>query len=273
MKKYGFKVIELPLIEETLEIDIDKMRYLFSKNKPTYVCVNVVSNVTGYVLPVKEIFVEAHKYNAITIADAAQALGAIQFDIEDIEADITVFAGHKSLYGPFGIGGIIIKNNILLKEVIVGGTGSDSLNLNMPTSYPEKLESSSKNITAIAGLSVALDEIDINETYEKEKELTEYLVCELKKIEEVQLYIPYDFNKHIGIVSFNIEGFNSSDVGMILDEDFNIAVRTGYHCAPYIHKYLDDEKYLGTVRIGIGKFNTKDEIDRLIDSINEIILD
>ena len=75
----------------------------------------------------------------------------------------------------------------------------------------------------------------------------------------------------VGIISFIVTGFNSEDIGMILDEDFDIAVRTGYHCAPYIHKYLNDRLSLGTVRIGLGQFSTKEEIDKLADAIIDIV--
>lgn len=76
--------------------------------------------------------------------------------------------------------------------------------------------------------------------------------------------------KDVGIVSFTLDDMNSEDVGIILDEDFNIAVRTGYHCAPYIHKYLRDERFLGTIRVGLSQFTTKSDIDQLIDALEEI---
>ena len=84
------------------------------------------------------------------------------------------------------------------------------------------------------------------------------------------MFLPADLEKHIGIVSFTFDNMNSEDVGMILDEDFNIAVRTGYHCAPYIHKYLCDEGTLGTIRIGLGQFSTKMDIDQLITALEEM---
>ena len=92
----------------------------------------------------------------------------------------------------------------------------------------------------------------------------------LKTISGVEVYAPSEENKHIGVISFNVEGYNAEDIGMILDEDYDIAVRTGYHCAPYIHKYLNDEKYLGTVRVGISRFTTKKDIDLLVNAIREV---
>ena len=162
-------------------------------------------------------------------------------------------------------------NGIELREVIVGGTGSDSLNLYMPENSPEKYESSSQNIVAIAGLNAALDLLDKNGVhYKKEKELTDYLVDNLSNVEGVKLYIPSDREKHVSIVSFNVDGYKADDVGNILDEEFNIEVRTGYHCAPFIHKHLNDIDSLGTVRVGIGIFNSKEDIDKLVECITEI---
>lgn len=272
-KRYGFKLIELPLQSESLEIDLDKTKYMFSKNNPSCVCVTALSNVTGYILPAKDIFKEAKKYQAITVLDAAQAMGLIPINFRELETDFVAFAGHKTIYGPFGIGGIIMNKNTALDEVIVGGTGSDSLNLDMPQSYPSKLESASKNIIAVAGLNAALDEIDIDKSFKYEKELTNYLIDKLDKVPKIKLYLPQDRSKHISIVSFIVNGILSENIGIILDEDFNIAVRTGYHCAPYIHKYLKDKSLLGTVRVSLGRYNNKTDIDEFIKAVSDIIAD
>lgn len=260
---------ELPL-KENLEIDIEKVRYQFMKNKPRCVCCTHVSNVTGYILPVKEIFEEAKEYGAITIMDASQSLGVIDIDVKTYKADFIAFAGHKTLYGPFGAAGFIDNSAVSLESFIVGGTGSESLNLDMPKQVPEKYEPASKNIVAIAGLNEALTVLDRCNNYQKEKSLSRYAIEKLAKMKNVILYVPENKEQHIGVISFNVKGYKSDDIGTILNEDFDIAVRTGYHCAPYIHKYLDDEKYLGTVRVGLGQYNTKTDIDQLVDAISEL---
>lgn len=267
-KKRGVVVREMPLKEGTLEIDIEKLQYMFLKENPRCVCCVHVSNVTGYILPISDIFDMAKKYKAITILDTAQSLGII--DISDKwQVDFLAFAGHKTLYGPLGIGGFVDYGKYALAEYLVGGTGSDSLNLEMPQNAPGKYEVSSANIVAIKGLDAALDEISLNDGYAHEKELLDYLVIRLKEINGIKLYLP-PRNKHIGMVSFSIEGYKSEDIGMILDEDYDIAVRTGYHCAPLIHKWLKDVESLGTVRVGIGKFNSKEDIDALCNALKEL---
>lgn len=267
---YDLNICLMPMNAESLEIDIEKLKYDFSKNKPFAVFCTHVSNVTGYILPVKEVFAEAKKHNAITVLDSAQSLGLIQIDSKQMNTDIIAFAGHKTLYGPFGIGGFINLTGVRLKEFITGGTGSDSLNLNMPEGNEAKYEASSSNIVAIAGLNAALKNLDVQANYKIEQNLTAYLIAQLKKIKAVHMYLPEDPEKHVGIVSFTYEGISSEDIGTILDEDFDIAVRTGFHCAPYIHDYLKDKDSLGTVRVGLSQFNNRQDIDLLIHALKDI---
>ena len=128
-----------------------------------------MSNVTGYVLPIEEIFREGKKYRSINVLDTAQSLGLIELDIrKQRDIDILAFAGHKSLYGPFGIGGFVNVSGVPLNEYIVGGTGSNSLNLDMPTGEETKFESASSNVVSVAGLKAALDTLDIKKVFQHE---------------------------------------------------------------------------------------------------------
>lgn len=187
-----------------------------------------------------------------------------------LNADILCFAGHKTLMGPFGIGGFLIKHGITLKKVLTGGTGSASLTLDMPEEAPERYEASSTNVVAIAGLNASLKGLDIDKHRETVRELTEYLLKALSNVPSVNLMGAFDTDKTLGIISFVVEGYQSDEVGTILDDEYDIAVRTGYHCAPYIHDYLGDKPYHGTIRIGIGQFNTKEDIDALIKALESL---
>lgn len=267
----GIKIKLLPVNQDTLEIDVEKIKYEFSQDKPKAVFCTHVSNVTGYILPIHDIFGEAKKFDAITVLDSAQSLGLVNVNAQELNADIVAFAGHKTLYGPFGIGGFINVNNISLEPSIYGGTGSDSLNLQMPDDKELGFEPSSMNVVAVNGLNVALSELNQSKLLDKEQKLTNYLIDELKKIPEIKLYLPSDLTQHVGIVSFTINGMVSEDVGTILDEDFDIAVRTGYHCAPWIHEILKDKKSLGTVRVGLGQFTSKEDIDELVQALFEFV--
>ena len=265
----GASVKMLPLTKD-LQIDLEKAKYQFSINSPSVVILNALSNVTGYILPVAEIFLMAKEYGAITVLDAAQAAGLIDLDMPALNADVLCFAGHKTLMGPFGIGGFLIKHGITLKKVLTGGTGSASLTLDMPEEAPGRYEASSTNVVAIAGLNASLKGLDINKHRKNLRELTEYLLEALNSIPSVNLMGTFDTDKTLGIVSFVVEGYQSDEVGIILDDEYDIAVRTGYHCAPYIHDYLGDKPYHGTIRIGIGQFNTKEDIDALISAIKSL---
>lgn len=265
----GASVEMLPLTED-LQINLEKVKYLFNITPPSALILNALSNVTGYILPVAELFLMAKKFGATTVLDAAQAVGLIGLDMPKLNADILCFAGHKTLMGPFGAGGFLIKHGIALKKVLTGGTGSTSLDLNMPETAPGRYEASSVNVVAIAGLNASLQELDIDAHRETVRELTEYLLKALHEISSVNIIGAFDTDKTLGIVSFVVDGYKSDEVGIILDDEYDIAVRTGYHCAPYIHEYLGDIPYNGTIRVSIGQFNTKKDIDALVSAIESL---
>ena len=311
-QQYGFQIEELAITPETLQLDMEKIKYQFGKRPPNVVIMSQVSNVTGYIVPWEEIAREAQKYEPIVIMDGSQGFGLVPVQLKNTPVDFYIFAGHKTLYGPLGVGGYINNRGKHLKHLLAGGTGSDSLNLEM-SEDTAGYEPGSHNIVAIAGLLEATREILEKETSVKEEllqeelaekrqqqeelwqkkfqqdlrreqELRQYLEEKLSKIPGVILYLgkceqekesivkERAVEERTGIVPINIEGYKAADVGMVLDEDYNIAVRTGYHCAPLIHKYLKDEDYAGVVRISLGKFNTKEEIDYLVKAVEEIAM-
>lgn len=279
-KKYGFAIEELAIDKDTLELDLEKIKYQFMQEPPSVLCITHVSNVTGYVLPVEILSEMVWDWNTVVFVDGSQALGLVPVELQGSGIDFYVFAGHKTLYGPFGIGGYIQNSQKKPEIVLAGGTGSNSLNLEMPEELPGRYEPGSMNIPAIMGLRAALREFG-NTTEEmqshretisqKEKQLFDKMTQALSKIPEIQMYLPKNPQQQTGICSFTVEGYQSSDVGMILDEDYRIAVRCGYHCAPLIHKYLKDEGYGGTVRASVGQFHTEAEIELFVKAMEEIV--
>lgn len=269
-RKYGFEIEELEMNSDTLELDIQRIQFQFMRKKPSVVIISHVSNVLGYILPIEKVSKLAQEYHAVIVVDGTQALGLVPVDLQKIPVDFYVFTGHKTLYGPFGTGGFINCSRKELLPYLAGGTGSDSLNLSMDTSVPEGLEPGSYNIVSITGLLEALQEEKRDDIFQKEQELANYLFDHLKKIRGVKLYRIAERMSQVGIVSFNVEGYQAADVGMLLDEDYHIAVRTGYQCAPLIHKYLHSGEYAGVVRASIGRFTTKEEADCLIRAVGEI---
>ena len=267
-KTYNVNVIILPFDKTTWEID-DEIWDMFVLKRPKCVICSSKSNVTGYKLPVKKIFEQSKKYNSINILDASQSFG-VDRKITKENTDFIVFAGHKSLYASFGVAGFIKLSNVNLKVTEFGGTGSDSLNPNMPNDLPTKYEAGSKNIVSIIGLNESLKWLQQHDVEQREEELTTYLYEKLTKISKIILYVPNKPQKCVGILSINVAGYTPDDVASILDEEFDIAVRKGYHCAPFVHDFIGSQQYNGTVRISLNYFNTKDEIDRLIEALKSL---
>ncbi len=269
-EKYHFSIEMLEASAGDFTLDLDKIKYQFSRKKPTVVAMTHVSNVIGYRVPVEQVASAAKTYGATVVVDGAQALGLIPFRWEKLNADFYIFAGHKTLYGPFGVGGFLKNPAHRLNAFLAGGTGSDSLNLSMTTNDVVNYEPGSPNIVAINGLYAALQTLHPQELSLREQHLTELLVRKLREIAGVTLYVPGRQQEHIGIVAFNVDGYQASDVGMILDEDYKIAVRTGYQCAPYVHDLIEDREYLGVVRASVGRYTTEEEVELLAGAVREI---
>ena len=253
----------------TWKPDLQKIENLFALHYPKAILLSQVSNVTGYMLPYNEIFEKGKKYNSINILDSSQGYGIIKID-DFSNINYIVFAGHKSLYASFGIAGYIKLKNDFLKKNIFGGTGSDTLNPNMPDSFPEGYEAGSSNIVAMYGLNASTDWLSKTKVYEHEKDLTMYLISELLKLNKVKVFIPDDYDLIFGVVSIGIDGYKSDDVGTILDDEFDICVRTGYHCSPLIHEFIDSLEYSGTIRVSLSYFTSKADIDYLIKALKTL---
>ena len=259
----------LPFDKQTWKPNYDKINDMFAIHNPAAVFLSQVSNVTGYILPYNEIFELTKKYNSINILDSSQGYGIVPINNTE-NINYIVFAGHKSLYASFGIAGYIKLKNDKLKQTIFGGTGSDTMNPNMPDTFPGGYEAGSPNIVSISALDASIDWLNTVDIYEHEKELTKYLIDKLKKTRNVHLFIPDDNDDIFGMVSIGISNYSSDDVGSILDDEYNICVRTGYHCAPLVHDFIGSLEYNGTVRISLNYFNTKNDVDLLISALESL---
>jgi len=268
-KKIGFQVIELPL-KDDLAIDLEKTAEMFTQKPPTFVALSAVSNTTGYILPCREIFTMAKKYKAFTLMDGSQAVGLLKLHFAQLRADVLCFAGHKTLYGPFGAAGFFIKNGVDLEVTISGGTGSQSLSLEMPNKMPGKMECASKDTVALAGLHAALKWLSSVKPLKHEQELTQYLLEELRKIPGIHIYCAPNASVQAGVVSINLDGFTCGETAAILDDRYDVAVRAGHHCAALIHKHLHNDEFKGTVRISLSYFTTKEDIDTIVTGLKSI---
>ena len=218
-KEYGFSINLLPFDSKTQELDVQSMKNIFVVKHPDIVVLNHVSNVTGLILPIDEIFAESKKYNAVNVLDASQSMGMLPVEASS-DIDFLVFAGHKNLYSNFGVGGFVYNSNTELVPVITGGTGSDSLNHNMPETMPVKYEAASHDVIAIASLNASLEwlmDIGVESVYNHKKQLTEYLIDGLSKIKSIKMYIPSDLSKHIAVVSITHRSYRPEELAEILD--------------------------------------------------------
>ena len=279
-KKTGIQ-IKLLATDNKGYLDIEEIEYQFMCDEPDFVCINMASNVTGYILPFEKIAHMAKEYEAVVFADAAQAAGNIKINLKETDIDILIFAGHKSLYGLFGVGGFATNSRIFerdkkLNPVIFGGNGEDSLNLGLPETGISKYEVGSLNVPAIGALKCGIDSIksDFNEIRQHEDKMFRYLLEEIEKMDGIIIFqkpeTEEEFENHIAVISTAFEKYASDDAGTILDGEYNIAVRTGYHCAPLVHDVIGSKKYGGTIRIGIGRYTTKEDIDRLVSAFEDM---
>ncbi len=243
------------------------------KSTTRLVVVNHGSNVIGTIQPIKEIGKMCKERGITFLVDASQTAGKIPIDIEDSNVDVIAFTGHKSLLGPTGIGGLYVKDDVVIKHTRAGGTGVKSAERHHLEEYPYRLEYGTLNIVGIAGLYAGLkwlNEKGIETIHDHEMNLTRKLLDGLNNIDNVVTYCVNDLANHIGVLSFNLKGFEAVNTGTILDGDYNIAVRTGLQCAPLVHEQLGTDKLHGTVRIGFGPFNTEAHVKKAIEAIGEI---
>ena len=230
------------------------------------------SNVLGTIQPIREIGAIAREHNIPFLVDSAQSAGAMKIDVKEDNIDILAFTGHKSLLGPMGTGGLIINTDIDIKPLKAGGTGGDSAYEYQPDYYPNHLETGTSNVSGIAGLREAikfLNKEGIENIHNKEKELTKYALEKLETVKDIEIYGPKDCEKMLSVISFNIKYKRPEDVGSILDQKYDIMLRAGLHCAPTAHSVIGT-KERGTLRIGLGYFNKKEDIDKLVEALNNL---
>ena len=258
-------------VSDSLEYDLSRIRYQYEDLKPHLVIVSHASNVIGLVAPVKDIFSLSKSYGAMTLVDMAQTAGLVDLDIGLEIVDFAVFAGHKTLMGPTGISGFIVKPDYNLPPVLFGGTGYDSANQNMPDSLPEKYEMGTLNISGSAGLNAALKWI--------KKQTVEHLFQEeeAKRHRLLDLFHFYDFltivgnvegRQYVGIVSCLLNGISSDSAGKIFSER-GISVRAGLQCAPHAHCFLGTYP-AGTIRFSVSFFTSEDDFEELEETLNYI---
>jgi len=271
---YKFNGLEVDYIPLNSQGFVDPDDFLKKLKKNTrLVIVNHASNLIGTVQPIKEIGRHCRERGIPLAIDASQSAGKIPIDIEELNVDVVAFTGHKALLGPTGIGGLYVREGIEVRHTRAGGTGVRSAVRTHLEEYPYRLEYGTLNTLGVAGLNAGLKWIEkkgLKNIHDQEMKLTTMLRDGLREIKGVTLYCQDDLADHISVLTFNVNGLEAMNTGTILDVDYNIACRTGLHCAPLLHEQLGTDKIHGSVRFSIGPFNTEDEIQTAIRAVQEI---
>ncbi|WP_066889299.1 aminotransferase class V-fold PLP-dependent enzyme [Clostridium nigeriense] len=244
------------------------------KPNTKFIILTQASNVIGSIQPIKEIGKLCKENGIYFILDSAQGAGVLDIDFKELNLSALAFTGHKSLFGPQGVGGFIISDelNKICVPYTLGGTGSLSHSLIQPDFLPDKFESGTLNMPGIVGLMEGIKFIKsegLNSIYEKNKFLRKFLVSELSNIDNIILYEDLKNDNYTSCVSFNIKNMDTAEVSFILDSDYGIKNRSGLHCAPLAHKTIGSFP-TGTVRLSLSYFNDKKDIEYTISSLSKI---
>lgn len=270
-EKIGKIKIQQLAVSNSLEYEMERIKYQFDAIKPDFVIVSHASNVCGLIAPVEEIFNLSKKYGAFTLVDMAQTAGLVECNVGMSSFDFAVFAGHKTLYGPTGISGFVMNPEIKLPAIIFGGTGFESANQDMPVSIPERYEMGTLNISGVAGLNAALKwvkEQRICNIWDTEEKNRKKLITILSKYSFIKIVGNFKDRKYVGIVSCLIDGISSDSVGEIFSR-CGVAVRTGLQCAPLAHQFLKTFP-AGTIRFSVNYFTNESDFEELIEAMEYI---
>jgi len=252
-------------------IDPEDIRKAIKKNT-TLVIVNHASNVTGVVQDLVAIGKVCKEEGVPLAVDSAQTAGVLPIDMVECNISFLSFTGHKGLFGPAGTGGICVADDAKIEGTIYGGTGVRSAYPYHLEEFPYRLEAGTLNMGGIAGLNAGLkwiQEKGIDNIYAHELELIGMLQTGLKEIKEVTLYGSKNLEQRVATLSMNVANYDASDIGVLLDVDYDIQTRTGLHCAPLIHEHHGTSPR-GTIRFSVGPFNTKEHIEAALKAVKEI---
>lgn len=251
-------------VNRELRYDFDAIKRQFEQHKPDLLIMSHASNVCGLIAPIEELSIIAKEYGAIVVVDMAQTAGLVPCNIGLETIDFAVFAGHKTLYGPTGISGFVMKPDIDLEPILFGGTGFDSANQDMPLSLPERFEMGTMNSLGIAGLNASLQwikEIGIDTIRKTEEKNRQKLLDIFSLFDFIKPVGNILGNDYVGVVSVLVEGISSDSCGSIFDQ-LGISVRSGLQCAPLAHRFLGTFPS-GTVRFSVSYFTSEKDFQEL----------
>jgi cysteine desulfurase family protein len=254
-------------------IDPDDVRRAVTKRR-RLIAMTHASNVLGTVQPVAEVGRIAREHDVLFLVDAAQTAGVVPIDVQEMNIDLLAAPGHKSLLGPTGTGFLYAGPRSRVGAWREGGTGGDSASETQPREFPYFLEGGTPNVLGVAGLIEGIryvQEQGLECIHAHEVGLVERLWRRLDEMKGYEVFGHRDHARRVSTLSFRSPALAAAEVGGILDQAFDVAVRPGLHCAPYIHRALGTAPE-GTVRVSPGPFSTAEDIDHLAAALAEIAL-
>ncbi len=234
-----------------------------------------VSNVTGAIQPVESVGKFCRENDIIFLLDAAQSLGHIPVDVQAIGCDMLAAPGHKGLLGPLGTGIFYYSNRMgeRVQPLRYGGTGTLGGADEQPTDFPDKFESGNLNAPGIAGINAAIEYLQSEEgkaCLAEAEECKTLLLAGLQRIAGIKLFGPAEADRRTGVFAFSVDPMACTDAAAALDSAWSIQTRAGLHCAPLLHRTLGTETAGGLVRLSLGLFNTKEQVESAISAISEL---
>ncbi len=265
-KKLGAKVSYVP-INEHGELDRNAVLHAL-KQKPKLFAFTHISNVLGTINPAKELIAEAHSQGVPVLLDASQSIPYTPVNVKDLDCDFLVFSGHK-MFGPFGIGVLYAKREILEKMEPVFGGGEMIKEVSFEDSswneVPWKFEAGTPNVSGAVALGAAVDylkSLGMENVWKHEQELVKYAYDKMKKDDVITIYGP---EQRAGVISFNLGDMHAHDVSTVLDHQ-RICARSGHHCAQPLMERLGVP---ATVRISFGPYNSKEDVDAFLTALQK----
>lgn len=252
-------------------LDVNDIKNAIKPNTKLIVTTHA-SNVVGTLVDIKAVGEIAKENNILYLVDASQTAGVYSIDVKDMNVDMIAAPGHKCLLGPQGTGILYIREGLSVDILKEGGTGSKSEDLFQPEIVPDRYESGTHNTPGIAGLNEGVKfilEKGIDNIRLHEEELCQYMLDKLEEVPNIKIYGTKDSKKRAAVIAINIGDMDSGEITFILDSEYDIATRSGIHCAPLAHKTLGTLEQ-GAVRFSLGYFNTKEEIDKAVEALKEI---
>ena len=252
-------------------LDYEDFEKAIKENTKAIVCTHG-SNLTGNLVDVKRVGEIAKKHGFLFIVDASQTAGVFPIDVQEMGIDILCFTGHKGLLGPQGTGGIYVREGLIVRPLLCGGSGVQTYNKKHPSEMPTALEAGTLNGHGIAGLDAAVEylmETGIDTIREREQDLMWRFYEGVKDIPGVKVYGDFSTRERCAIVTLNIGDYDSSEVSDELLMTYGISTRAGGHCAPLMHEALGTVEQ-GAVRFSFSHYNTDEELNTAIQAVKEM---